>query len=67
MLAGQVRWFNDKKGFGFVVSGSKDYFIHHKEILGEGFKTLKEGDKVRFEPAESPKGLVATQLKVCPD
>lgn len=62
MQSGVVKWFSDQKGFGFVASQGKDYFIHFKEIQSEGFKSLKEGDKVSFEPAQSPKGPVATKL-----
>ena len=62
MINGVVKWFNDQKGFGFVASGGKDYFIHFKEIQSDGFKSLKEGDKVCFEPSVSPKGLVAKSL-----
>ncbi len=64
MINGVVKWFNDQKGFGFVCSGGKDYFIHFKEIQCDGFKSLKEGDKVCFEPSESPKGSVATNLTI---
>lgn len=64
MLNGTVKWFSDQKGFGFVAANNKDYFIHFKEIKGDGFKSLKEGDKVRFEPSQSPKGAVATQLQM---
>lgn len=64
MLTGKVKWFDDKKGFGFVEADGKDYFVHFKEIKGEGFKTLKEGDKVSFTPASSPKGMNATQVTV---
>jgi cold shock protein len=59
---GIVKWFSDAKGFGFIESEGKDYFIHFKEIQSPGFKTLKEGDKVRFTPSQSPKGDVATKL-----
>jgi CspA family cold shock protein len=62
MQNGVVKWFSDAKGFGFVSSQGKDYFIHFKEIQSEGFKSLKEGDQVRFTPTQSPKGPVATQL-----
>jgi len=62
MINGIVKWFNEKKGFGFVQSGGKDYFIHFKEIRDDGFKTLKEGEKVTFEAATSPKGPVAKSL-----
>ena len=63
-LRGTVKWFNDAKGFGFITDGKKDYFCHYKEIQGTGFKTLKEGQQVQFLPADSPKGLTATQI-VC--
>ena len=62
MQNGIVKWFNDQKGFGFVSSQGKDYFIHFKEIQVEGFKSLKEGDKVCFEPSTSPKGPIAKSL-----
>jgi cold shock protein len=64
MLNGVVKWFSDGKGFGFVSANGKDYFIHFKEIQTDGFKSLKEGDKVRFEPSVSPKGPVATLLRM---
>lgn len=64
MQKGKVKWFNDAKGFGFIEAEGKDYFIHFKEILTDGFKTLAEGALVRFTPSTSPKGLVATQLKL---
>lgn len=67
MQNGVVKWFSDQKGFGFVASQGKDYFIHFREILSEGFKSLKEGDKVQFTPAQSPKGPVATQVTVVRD
>ena len=47
MAQGTVKWFNDKKGFGFIVADTgKDVFVHHSAIEGEGYKSLKEGDKV---------------------
>ncbi len=64
MQIGLVKWFSDQKGFGFIASGGKEYFIHYKEIKKEGFKSLKQGDTVRFTPSRSPKGLVATELFV---
>jgi CspA family cold shock protein len=63
IMIGTVTWFSDEKGYGFVQSEKKDYFVHYKEINGEGFKSLKQGDKVIFEPASSPKGLVAKNLR----
>lgn len=62
MQNGIVKWFSDAKGYGFVACGGTDYFIHFKEIQADGFKSLKEGDKVRFVPSQSPKGPIATQV-----
>lgn len=62
---GAVKWFNDSKGFGFIESEGKDYFVHFKEILsGMGFKTLKPGDHVTFTPGKSAKGDMATKVAV---
>jgi len=63
MAQGTVKWFNDKKGFGFIVADTgKDVFVHHSAIEGEGYKTLKEGDKVQFEIVKGPKGDQATKV-----
>lgn len=64
MTTGTVKWFNETKGFGFILSGGKDYFVHYKEINSPGFKTLKEGDNVTFESCTSPKGLAAKNVQV---
>ena len=65
MSRGRVKWFNDQKGFGFIeVEGSKDVFVHHSAITGEGFKSLKEGDEVEFETTQGPKGPNATGVRV---
>lgn len=64
MITGTVKWFNDTKGFGFILSGGSEYFVHYKEINSPGFKTLKEGDKVSFESSSSPKGLAAKNVQV---
>jgi CspA family cold shock protein len=64
MKHGTVKWFNDGKGFGFIASEGSDYFVHFKEIQGQGFKSLKEGDKVTFEPGQSPKGPVAKNVQI---
>ena len=64
MQSGIVKWFNDGKGFGFIASEGNDYFVHFKEIQGNGFKSLKEGDKVTFEPGHSPKGQVAKNVQI---
>lgn len=64
MPEGTVKWFNDKKGYGFIVvdGANKDIFVHHSSIQGEGFKTLKEGDRVQFEVSQSPKGEQAANV-----
>ena len=60
---GIVKWFNAAKGFGFIQrSTGEDVFVHYKAILGDGYKTLNEGDKVQFEVSESPKGPNATKV-----
>lgn len=62
---GTVKWFNDSKGFGFITpdGGGEDLFAHFREIQGQGFKTLKEGQKVAFEIRRGPKGLQAAAIK----
>ncbi len=62
MISGEVKFFNNEKGFGFVHASGKDYFIHFRDIDNEGFKTLTKGEKVSFIPEESPRGLVAKKL-----
>jgi CspA family cold shock protein len=65
MAKGRVKWFNDRKGFGFIeAEGQKDVFVHHSAIQGEGFKSLKEGDEVEFEVTQGPKGPQATNVTV---
>lgn len=61
-LTGKVKWFDDKKGYGFAESEGRDYFVHYKEIQGTGFKTLNEGQTIQFNPAEGVKGKVAKNV-----
>ena len=65
MATGTVKWFNDAKGFGFIKpdDGGEDLFAHFTAIKGQGFKTLKEGQKVSFEVANGPKGKQATNIQ----
>lgn len=66
MAQGTVKWFNESKGFGFITpeDGGKDLFAHYSSILGNGFKTLQEGQRVEFVVAPGTKGPQATQIKV---
>jgi CspA family cold shock protein len=62
---GKVKWFNEKKGFGFIEQdGGPDLFVHHTAITGEGFKTLSEGQRVSFEAEETPKGPNAKNVQI---
>jgi CspA family cold shock protein len=63
MERGQVKWFNDKKGYGFITKeDGKDVFVHHSAIQGEGFKTLKEGQAVEFDVTHGAKGEQAVNV-----
>lgn len=63
MAEGIVKWFSDKKGFGFIEQdGGKDVFVHHSAINSSGFRTLSEGDRVSFEIKEGPKGPAAVDV-----
>lgn len=63
-LTGKVKWFNSKKGFGFITGdNSKDYFLHYSNIEMEGYKSLNENDKVEFESEETDKGVKAIKVK----
>mgnify|MGYP001764311773 FL=1 len=65
MATGTVKWFNDAKGFGFIKpdDGGEDLFAHFTAIKGQGFRTLKEGQKVSFEITSGPKGKQATNIQ----
>jgi CspA family cold shock protein len=63
METGTVKWFNNSKGYGFISrEEGDDVFVHFKAIVGEGYRTLNEGDQVQFEVEEGPKGLQATNV-----
>jgi CspA family cold shock protein len=64
MASGKVKWFDNKKGFGFIIQETgQDVFVHHTAILGQGFKTLNEGEVVDFDVIESGKGLKAQNVQ----
>jgi len=65
MSTGTVKWFNEKKGFGFITpdEGGEDVFVHFTNIDGDGFKTLREGQKVEFEERQGKKGPEAVGVK----
>ncbi|MGH2832627.1 MAG: cold-shock protein [Solirubrobacteraceae bacterium] len=66
MATGTVKWFSDDKGFGFITPDdeSKDLFVHHSAILGEGFRSLAEGAKVSYEATAGEKGPQATNVQL---
>ena len=65
MASGTVKWFNDSKGYGFITpdDGSKDLFVHHSNIQMDGFKSLSDGQRVEYEPAQGKKGPEATKVR----
>ncbi|MCX7827299.1 MAG: cold shock domain-containing protein [Verrucomicrobiae bacterium] len=64
MATGKVKWFDNKKGYGFIeIQGGPDVFVHHTNIVGQGFKTLNEGDTVSFEQMNTDKGPKAQNVQ----
>jgi len=66
MATGTVKFFNSEKGFGFITpsTGEKDVFVHFSNVVGEGFKTLEDGQQVEFDVAEGRKGPEAQNVRV---
>ena len=63
MAVGNVKWFNNKKGYGFIhTEDGEDVFVHYSAIEGDGFKTLNEGQEVEFEVSQGPKGSQAEKV-----
>lgn len=64
METGTVKWFNNAKGYGFILrEDGNDVFVHYKAIEGEGYRTLQEGEQVEFMAEDGPKGIHATAVK----
>ena len=64
MPLGSVKWFDSKKGFGFIISPEgQDVFVHFTEIEGEGYRSLRDGEKVEYEQLEGEKGLHAQHVR----
>ena len=65
MAKGKVKWFNAKKGYGFIAAETgEDVFVHYSEIQGSGYKSLEEGQSVEFEIEQHPKGLKAKNVTI---
>jgi len=64
---GTVKWFNESKGYGFIVpdDGGEEVFVHHSNIIAEGYRSLEEGQKVEFDTGKGRKGPEATNVKPC--
>jgi CspA family cold shock protein len=64
MASGKIKWFDNKKGFGFITQDSgEDVFLHHSAVVGSGFKSFEEGDPVSFEVLPTEKGLKAEHVQ----
>lgn len=65
MIHGKVKWFNDQKGFGFIIADDgREIFVHHSAIMGQGFKTLPEGAEVEFDIEKGDKGPRAVKVSL---
>lgn len=64
-VSGIVKWFNNAKGYGFIIADEREYFVHYKSIEGEGYKTPAEGARVLFTSAVGDKGPVASDVEIC--
>ncbi|MBE0434082.1 cold-shock protein [candidate division WOR-3 bacterium] len=66
MAYGKVKWFDSRKGYGFIEKedGTGDVFVHYQDIAGNGYKSLNEGDRVKFEIGQSPKGEKAANVEL---
>ncbi len=63
-MEGRVKWFNEKKGYGFIEKDEGgDIFVHYSSIVGDGFRALREGERVRFDVGQGPKGPQAKNVK----
>ncbi|HMQ15466.1 MAG TPA: cold-shock protein [Phycisphaerae bacterium] len=68
MSQGTVKWFNDTKGYGFIkTEQGVEVFVHHSEIEADGFRSLKEGERVEFEISQGPKGPKAVKVRLVPN
>lgn len=64
MTTGNVKWFDRKKGYGFIVGpNGEDVFVHYSSIMGDGFRSLRDGEKVEYELLQTDKGLQATDVR----
>jgi CspA family cold shock protein len=66
MATGTVKWFNGEKGYGFITqdAGGPDVFVHYSAIVGDGYRSLDEGQKVDYETSQGQKGLQAVNVRV---